>query len=150
MMPGTTPASVPRRPTPVVGEDTDPRDTLARASRDIARFFEGELGPEELWFSYKYDIDDLGGFSQAVLRGMSSIPPGQVRTYGWIASQAGRPGAPRAAGSVVGANRLGPLVPCHRVVGAGGTLTGFGGGLPFKVALLALEYQTCYGPLQDF
>ncbi|MBP7891967.1 MAG: methylated-DNA--[protein]-cysteine S-methyltransferase [Firmicutes bacterium] len=71
--------------------------------------------------------------------GMASIPPGSVTSYGALAAAARSPRAARAAGSVVGANPLGVVVPCHRVIGANGALTGFGGGLPLKVALLGLE-----------
>jgi methylated-DNA-[protein]-cysteine S-methyltransferase len=62
-----------------------------------------------------------------------------VTSYGDIARRVGKPGAARAVGSAVGANPLSILVPCHRVVGAGGSLTGYAGGLNAKAALLRLE-----------
>lgn len=67
------------------------------------------------------------------------IPHGETRTYGQLAAGLGAPGAARAVGLANGANPLPVVVPCHRVVGAGGALTGFGGGLPRKRLLLDLE-----------
>ena len=67
------------------------------------------------------------------------IPPGKVATYGQIAAQAGSPAAVRAAGAAIGRNPVGILVPCHRVLGSDGSLTGYAGGLQRKQALLQLE-----------
>ena len=67
------------------------------------------------------------------------IPYGEVRTYGWIASKIGKPQAARAVGGALGGNPFALVVPCHRVVGADGKLTGFGAGLAWKRALLNLE-----------
>jgi methylated-DNA-[protein]-cysteine S-methyltransferase len=72
---------------------------------------------------------------EALLR----IPYGEVKTYGEIAHEVGRPRAARAVGGACHANPIAIIVPCHRVVGAGGALTGFGGGLDVKERLLALE-----------
>jgi methylated-DNA-[protein]-cysteine S-methyltransferase len=77
-------------------------------------------------------------FQRAVLDATSSIPWGQVRTYGWVASQIGRPGAARAVGRALGTNPLPLVIPCHRVV-ASGTGGGYGGGMHRKEYLLALE-----------
>jgi methylated-DNA-[protein]-cysteine S-methyltransferase len=70
---------------------------------------------------------------------VAAVPYGETRTYGEIAREIGRPAATRAVGAANGANPLPPIVPCHRLVGADGTLTGYGGGLPMKRALLVLE-----------
>ena len=78
-------------------------------------------------------------FQQAVLRATHRIPRGQVRTYGQIATQLDKPGAARAAGNSLAANPFPLVIPCHRVVRAGGQLGGFGGGPAMKQALLALE-----------
>ncbi|MBI4677274.1 MAG: MGMT family protein [Elusimicrobia bacterium] len=77
-------------------------------------------------------------FHQAVWRACAGIPKGQVRTYGWIAREIGRPGAARAVGQALGKNPFAPHVPCHRVVGADGRLTGFSGpgGVKAKRRLL--------------
>jgi methylated-DNA-[protein]-cysteine S-methyltransferase len=78
-------------------------------------------------------------FQRAVWAEINHIPYGATTTYGQIAQRVGRPGAARAVGAAVGANPLPILIPCHRVIGAGGSLTGYGGGLEVKAALLKLE-----------
>ncbi|MBU0705119.1 MAG: methylated-DNA--[protein]-cysteine S-methyltransferase [Chloroflexi bacterium] len=78
-------------------------------------------------------------FQQAVWAQVASIPYGTTTTYGEIAQRIGQPGAARAVGAANGANPLPILIPCHRVIGSGGSLTGYGGGLEVKVALLRLE-----------
>ena len=78
-------------------------------------------------------------FQQAVWRALCTIPPGSTTDYGAIAAALGRPQAARAVGAAVGRNPLGIVVPCHRVLGRDGSLTGYAGGLPRKRALLELE-----------
>lgn len=78
-------------------------------------------------------------FQLAVWRALREIPYGQTRSYTQIANVVGRPSAIRAVGAANGANPLPIVVPCHRVIGANGSLTGFGGGLPAKRYLLDLE-----------
>jgi methylated-DNA-[protein]-cysteine S-methyltransferase len=73
---------------------------------------------------------------------VARIPFGETATYGEIARRAGRPGAPRVAGWAVGRNPVAIFVPCHRVVGAGGRLVGYAGGLDRKRWLLAHETRT--------
>jgi methylated-DNA-[protein]-cysteine S-methyltransferase len=70
---------------------------------------------------------------------LQTIPYGEVRSYSEIAAQIGRPGASRAVGLANGRNPIAVIVPCHRVIGASGALTGYGGGLPRKRLLLDLE-----------
>jgi methylated-DNA-[protein]-cysteine S-methyltransferase len=81
-------------------------------------------------------------FQTAVWRALTKIPYGQTRSYGDIAKTVGRPTAVRAVGLANGRNPLPIVVPCHRVIGADGTLTGYGGGLDRKRRLLALEAET--------
>ncbi len=78
-------------------------------------------------------------FQQAVWRALLAIPPGQTTHYGAIAQGLGRPEAARAVGAAVGRNPIAVLVPCHRVLGRDGSLTGYAGGLPRKQALLKHE-----------
>lgn len=78
-------------------------------------------------------------FQQRVWRELCRIPYGQTRTYGEVAAQIGKPGAARAVGQAANRNPIWLLIPCHRVVGIGGTLTGYAGGLQMKQALLDLE-----------
>lgn len=89
-----------------------------------------------------FDIPlDLPGspFQKACWQALQQIPYGQTRSYGEIAEQLGRPGASRAVGTANGQNRIAILVPCHRVIKADGTLSGYGGGLWRKHHLLELE-----------
>ena len=78
-------------------------------------------------------------FQRAVWRALREIPCGETRTYGEVAQRIGQPTAVRAVGLANGANPVGVVVPCHRVIGADGTLTGYGGGLERKRWLLAHE-----------
>ncbi len=85
-------------------------------------------------------LDMLGtDFQRAVWQAVAAIPYGETRSYGEIARNVGRPAASRAVGAANGANPLPPFVPCHRVIGGDGSLTGYGGGLPLKARLLDLE-----------
>lgn len=79
------------------------------------------------------------GFQRAVWTALASIPYGETISYAQLASRVGRPTASRAVGAANGRNPLPIVLPCHRVIGADGALTGFGGGLPTKRYLLALE-----------
>ena len=84
---------------------------------------------------------DLHGtlFQRAVWKALLGIPFGRTRTYGEIAAQVGQGAVPRATGTAVGRNPVSILVPCHRVIGANGSLTGYAGGLPRKEKLLQHE-----------
>jgi len=84
-------------------------------------------------------------FQRAVWDGLLTIPFGQTLSYGQLAERVGRPGASRAVGAANGANPIPIIIPCHRVIGSDRTLTGFGGGVPVKAALLTLEGVTVRG-----
>lgn len=86
-------------------------------------------------------MKDYPAFYQAVWRACAEIPKGQVRTYGWIARRVGKPKAARAVGQALGKNPFAPTVPCHRVVGADGRLTGYSGagGVKAKRRMLLKE-----------
>lgn len=79
------------------------------------------------------------GFQRAVWQALSTIPYGRTASYAELAGMVGKPTASRAVGAANGRNPIPIVVPCHRVIGANGALTGFGGGLPTKRFLLALE-----------
>ena len=83
-------------------------------------------------------------FSQAVWRVCARIPAGETRTYGWIARAIGKPAAARAVGRALGANPFAPIIPCHRVLGSDGKLTGYSGagGLSTKKRMLEQEART--------
>ena len=85
------------------------------------------------------DISDLTPFEQAVLRAAARIPPGEVRSYAWVATQIGRPKAARAVGQVMARNPLPLLFPCHRVVDSSGGLHNYFYGLDMKARLLKME-----------
>jgi len=89
-------------------------------------------------FDLELDIQGTD-FQKAVWDQVARIPYGTTATYGEIAQRISRPGGARAVGAAVGANPVPILVPCHRVIGASGALTGYGGGLEIKTALLQLE-----------
>ena len=80
-------------------------------------------------------------FQRRVWHALRQIPYGETISYGELARRIGKPSASRAVGLANGANPLPILIPCHRVIGADGSLTGFGGGLPIKRKLLALEVR---------
>ncbi|MGB8650066.1 MAG: methylated-DNA--[protein]-cysteine S-methyltransferase [Mycobacteriales bacterium] len=113
-----------------------PRDdsVLPAAREQLESYFRRELKEFDLPLA-------LAGtpFQQAVWTGLRSIPYGETMSYGELAEAVGRPGASRAVGLANGRNPIGIVVPCHRVVGAGGGLTGYGGGLERKQWLLDLE-----------
>jgi methylated-DNA-[protein]-cysteine S-methyltransferase len=80
-------------------------------------------------------------FQRAVWRALRAIKPGVTKSYGQIAARIGRPTASRAVGAANGSNPIAIVVPCHRVIGANGALTGYGGGLPRKQWLLDHEHK---------
>lgn len=86
-------------------------------------------------------MKDYPKFYQKVWRACAEIPRGQVRTYGWVARRIGRPKAARAVGMALGRNPFAPMVPCHRVVGADGSMTGYTspGGVAKKRRMLEKE-----------
>lgn len=107
---------------------------LQQAKRELAEYFSGKrkrfgvaLAPEGT------------PFQRAVWQGISTVGFGETITYGELARRAGFPGSARAAGAATGRNPIGIIVPCHRIIGSNGSLTGYAGGLERKRALLALE-----------
>ena len=90
-------------------------------------------------FELPLSVTSGSPFERAVWQAIATIPYGQMRTYGEIAADVGAPDGARAVGVACNRNPLPVVVPCHRVVGAGGKLVGFGGGLPRKRFLLGLE-----------
>jgi methylated-DNA-[protein]-cysteine S-methyltransferase len=89
-------------------------------------------------------------FQIKVWQALTEIPFGETTSYGALAKKIGYPDAARAVGAANGANPIALIVPCHRVIGADGSLTGFGGGLPLKRALLAHEARVAGMPIDLF
>ncbi|MBX3162543.1 MAG: methylated-DNA--[protein]-cysteine S-methyltransferase [Deltaproteobacteria bacterium] len=107
---------------------------LARAAAQLAEYFAGERRAFDL------PLEPRGtGFQERVWRALLAIPYGETRSYGEQARSIGRPAASRAVGAANGRNPIAIIIPCHRVIGADGSLTGFGGGLPAKKWLLEHE-----------
>ena len=109
---------------------------LAPARQQLTEYFSGTRR--------EFDLDlELSGteFQVSVLRALQEIPYGETVSYGEIARRIGRPKAVRAVGAANGRNPIPIVVPCHRVIGSSGDLTGFGGGLDTKEALLRLEAE---------
>jgi methylated-DNA-[protein]-cysteine S-methyltransferase len=140
---GPVEGAVPADFDPAVPADFDPavvRGTVGDARLravvgELRSYFAGELTAFTVPLSVRRGSD----FERAVWREMSQIPYGGMRTYGEVAAAVGEPGAARAVGVACNRNPIPVIVPCHRIVGAGGKLVGFGGGLPRKRHLLELE-----------
>ena len=110
---------------------------LDEARRELDEYFAGARTRFELALDWRL----TQGFGRRVLRSTARIPFGSVSTYGRVATEAGSPRGSRAAGNALGANPLPIVVPCHRVVRAGGALGGYTGGVERKLALLAIERE---------
>jgi methylated-DNA-[protein]-cysteine S-methyltransferase len=90
-------------------------------------------------FDLPLDLQGGTAFQQSVWQALLAIPPGATTSYGVLSQRIGQPSAVRAVGAAVGRNPVSIVVPCHRVLGADGSLTGYAGGLERKSALLQLE-----------
>jgi methylated-DNA-[protein]-cysteine S-methyltransferase len=110
------------------------------AAGGIARQVEAYVAGQRAGFDLEFDLSWLGTeFRRRVLEECVRIPRGQTVTYAELARRAGRPKAFRAVGHTMATNPIPIVIPCHRVVGSNGSLTGFGGGIDMKRRLLALE-----------
>lgn len=120
---------------PIPWQRDDGHALLQAAAAQWRAYWQGDTQG----FDLPLDLSAGTAFQQAVWQALRAIPRGQTVGYGELARQLGQPRAVRALGAAVGRNPLSVVVPCHRVVGAGGALTGYAGGLARKQALLALE-----------
>jgi len=122
---------------------SSPRDDVfVDVVSQLAEYFEGRRR------TFKLSLAPAGtSFQQRVWRALLDIAYGQTISYGELAERIGQPTASRAVGLANGSNPIPIVIPCHRVIGANGRLTGYGGGLPIKQRLLALEQGT--GSLLD-
>jgi methylated-DNA-[protein]-cysteine S-methyltransferase len=118
------------------GWQTDPdHPVLREAAAQLLDYLAGRRRA----FDLPLDLSHGTAFQQAVWQALRRIPSGATTSYGALGASLGRPAAVRAVGGAVGRNPISVVVPCHRVIGAGGALTGYAGGLHRKTALLALE-----------
>jgi len=116
------------------GASGEPEPVLAEAANQLKEYFAGERR--------EFDLPLAPGgtdFQQTVWHALKAIPFGELRSYRDVADEIGKPKAVRAVGAANGQNPIPIVVPCHRVIGSDGSLTGFAGGLDMKRALLALE-----------
>jgi methylated-DNA-[protein]-cysteine S-methyltransferase len=117
---------------------------LPAVREQLAQYFAGKRQVFEL------PLAPVGTeFDQAVWALLRAIPYGETRSYGQLARALSKPGSFRAVGRANGRNPIGIIVPCHRVIGSDGSLTGFAAGLPAKRLLLELERAICETPLQQ-
>ena len=124
----------------IVGEDIG-HPILMEAERQLTDYFAGKRR------TFSLPLDFVGtAFQSTVWQALLTIPFGETRSYGEIATQIGNPKAVRAVGGANSRNPISIIAPCHRVIGSTGKLTGFAGGLEIKARLLALERgQTPHG-----
>jgi methylated-DNA-[protein]-cysteine S-methyltransferase len=121
---------------PPVATPREDHPVLNEARRQLQAYFAGER------HAFDVPLEPPGTpFQQAVWRALREIPPGVTWSYAALARHVGREGAARAVGSANARNPISIIVPCHRVVGTDGKLTGYGGGLPTKQWLLAHEQR---------
>jgi len=123
-----------------LARDFGPRVLRSAASVDVARrqldeYFAGRRRA----FDLPVDVRAAAPFAQRVLAELARVPFGETTTYGALAQRVGAPRAARAVGTVMNRNTIPIVLPCHRVVGANGSLTGYAGGLDVKERLLRLE-----------
>lgn len=111
---------------------------LIQAADQLNRYFSGALQA----FDLPLDLDTGTAFQISAWKALLDIPWGETISYGELARRLGRPSAARASGAAIGRNPLSIIVPCHRVVGSNGALTGYAGGLPRKSALLRIEQRS--------
>ena len=105
----------------------------------LIRYSEGDL---EALDDIELDLDGAPPFFRAAWRACRTIPPGETRSYRWLAAEAGNPLALRAAGQAMARNRFSLIIPCHRVISSDGGLGGYGGGgLGVKARLLQMELE---------
>jgi methylated-DNA-[protein]-cysteine S-methyltransferase len=109
--------------------------TIDPTRRELDEYFGGDRRA----FDLSLDLRGLPPFTLSVLEQLARVPYGKTTTYGALAAKVGRPRAARAVGTVMNRNRIPIVLPCHRVVGASGALTGYAGGLDVKRTLLELE-----------
>lgn len=117
-----------------IGEENNRHPILKQAEEQLVEYF----GGKRKTFSIPLDVRGTE-FQKKVWSALLTIPFGETRSYGQLAKQIKKPSASRAVGAANGRNPVSILVPCHRVIGASGKLTGFAGGLENKSILLSLE-----------
>ena len=112
-------------------------EAFLEAKTALTEYFDGK----RIDFNIPLDLDGYTDFQKNVWNVTKTIPYGELRSYGWVASLIGKPKAARAVGNALGRNPVPIIVPCHRVIGSDGGLHGFTGGLDWKKKLIKLETE---------
>jgi methylated-DNA-[protein]-cysteine S-methyltransferase len=126
------------RPTDAIFGDPDP-EPFGLAAEQLGEYFAGDRQEFDLPLAVAGT-----SFQQRVWAALREIPYGETESYGELAARIGSPGASRAVGLANGRNPIGIIVPCHRVIGASGSLTGYGGGIERKRQLLDMEREVLW------
>ncbi|MBM4333887.1 MAG: methylated-DNA--[protein]-cysteine S-methyltransferase [Deltaproteobacteria bacterium] len=136
-LPGLKREELKKRITSEFPESKENAGSLTREKNQFVEYFSGE----RIKFDLTLDLSGATPFQKKVYAVMSKIPFGEVRSYRWLAQRIGNPKALRAVGSANARNQWPVVIPCHRIVGSDGRLTGFSapGGLDLKASLLKLE-----------
>jgi len=123
------------QPSPDAWPVDDRHPILMNTKAQLSAYFANPATP----FDLPLDLSCSTVFQQTIWHALMGIAPGQTSSYGALSAQIGKPAAVRAAGGAIGRNPFTIIIPCHRVIGAGGALTGYAGGLARKTALLKHE-----------
>ncbi|KAB2835178.1 MAG: methylated-DNA--[protein]-cysteine S-methyltransferase [Candidatus Brocadia sp.] len=117
-------------------------DSFLKAETDVLNeYFHGR----QVSFDFPIDLDQGTPFQKKVWKKLMTIPYGECRYYKWVAKEIGQPLASRAVGMANNKNPVPPIVPCHRVIGSNGSLTGYASGISVKKQLLEMEYHAVHG-----
>jgi O-6-methylguanine DNA methyltransferase len=135
------PATTPEEAVRGLGKEAEGAELLPERFEGLGQQIGGYLRGERVRFDVKLDMEGYSPFFSRAWQACAAIPPGETRSYAWLATRAGSPAAVRAAGQAMARNPLPLIIPCHRVVGSDGGLHGYGGGLPMKRQLLELERE---------
>jgi methylated-DNA-[protein]-cysteine S-methyltransferase len=123
------------QPNPDAWPVDDSHPLLVKAKQQLNAYFQNPA----FTFDLPLHLDQGTVFQTSIWRALLNIPPGQTNSYSALCAHIGKPAAVRAAGGAIGRNPFTIIIPCHRVIGAGGALTGYAGGLARKTALLKHE-----------
>ena len=123
------------QPNPQTWPVDDSHPLLVKTKQQLNTYFKNPA----FMFDLPLQLNQGTIFQQAIWRALAGIAAGQTTSYGWLSAHIGKPAAVRAAGGAIGRNPFSVIIPCHRVIGAGGALTGYAGGLARKTALLQHE-----------
>jgi len=136
---GVAGLTFPPKPSPGTGTVSPRKRFSERFMRSLPDELMGYFRGERVAFTAPLDLTGLGRFDRRVLVVIRAIPYGETRSYGWVSRRAGSPRGARAVGGACRRNPCPILIPCHRVIGAGGGLGGYSGGVAWKRSLLELE-----------